>query len=102
MKLTARLQAIAGMVPHGSRLADIGSDHAYLHAGLLEQGKIVSAIATDIAEGPLKVAKNSVAMKGLGKKNSAQERRRAFRYRKRRSGLHRHCRHGCVHHNMEH
>ncbi len=68
MKLTARLQAIAGMVPKGSRLADIGSDHAYLPAGLLEQGKIVSAIATDIAEGPLKAAKNSAAMKGLSEK----------------------------------
>ncbi len=68
MKLTARLQAIAEMVPQGSRLADIGSDHAYLPVWLLQQGKILSAIASDIAEGPLRAAENTVCMSGLGDK----------------------------------
>ncbi|WP_172837363.1 SAM-dependent methyltransferase, partial [Selenomonas sp. oral taxon 126] len=38
MQLDARLAAIAAFVPHGTVLADIGGDHAYLAATLVMEG----------------------------------------------------------------
>ena len=65
MNIGDRLEAIGKLVPHGCVLADIGTDHAYLPVWLLEQGKIASAIAGDIAEGPCLAAKNTVSMHGM-------------------------------------
>lgn len=59
MNIGDRLEAIGKLVPVGSTFADIGTDHAYLPVWLLEQGKISSAIAGDIAEGPCLAAKNT-------------------------------------------
>ena len=53
IELTPRLQAVASFVPEGARLADIGTDHAYLPVSLLLDGKIPSAIAADLRKGPL-------------------------------------------------
>lgn len=55
--LTPRLQAVAELVPEGTRLVDIGTDHAYLPIALLQNGKIASAIAADLRKGPLTRAK---------------------------------------------
>ena len=57
IELTPRLQAVASFVPEGARLADIGTDHAYLPVSLLLDGKIPSAIAADLREGPLNRAR---------------------------------------------
>lgn len=65
MNIGDRLEAIGKLVPAGCVLADIGTDHAYLPVWLLEQGKIVSAIAGDIAEGPCLAAKTTVSMHGM-------------------------------------
>ena len=65
MNIGDRLEAIGKLVPYGCVLADIGTDHAYLPVWLLEQGKIASAIAGDIAEGPCLAAKNTVSMHGM-------------------------------------
>ena len=65
MNIGDRLEAIGKLVPHSCVLADIGTDHAYLPVWLLEQGKIASAIAGDIAEGPCLAAKNTVSMHGM-------------------------------------
>ena len=65
MNIGDRLEAIGKLVPQGCVLADIGTDHAYLPVWLLEQGKIASAIAGDIAEGPCLAAKNTVSMYGM-------------------------------------
>ena len=65
MNIGDRLEAIGKLVPQGCVLADIGTDHAYLPVWLLEQGKIASAIAGDIAEGPCLAAKNTVSMHGM-------------------------------------
>lgn len=53
LELSKRLQAIADRVPQGARLADIGTDHAYLPVWLLQNGRISQAIASDLREGPL-------------------------------------------------
>lgn len=53
LELTPRLQAVADLVPQGARLADIGTDHAYLPVSLLLEGRIPSAIAADLRRGPL-------------------------------------------------
>ncbi len=55
-----RLKTAADFVREGSRVADIGTDHAYLPAYLVISGRVVSAIACDIGEGPLENAKKTV------------------------------------------
>lgn len=63
--LTPRLRAVAELVPPGTRLVDVGTDHAYLPAYLLGKGQISAAIATDIRPGPLERAKMTVERYGL-------------------------------------
>ena len=46
--LQPRLQLLADMVPAGSRLADVGTDHGYVPVYLLQKGRIHTAIASDI------------------------------------------------------
>ena len=56
MVLDVRLGAAADLVPKGARLADIGSDHAYLPIALCLEGKINCALASDINDGPVAAA----------------------------------------------
>lgn len=65
LELTARLQMVADLVPDGARLADIGTDHAYLPTALMLEGKISTAIAADLRQGPLDRAKATVQNYGL-------------------------------------
>lgn len=60
IELTPRLAVVAELVPEGARLTDVGTDHAYLPAALLQQGKIPSAIAADLRQGPLNRARQTV------------------------------------------
>ena len=53
LELSPRLLALARQVPEGAKLADIGTDHAYLPVWLIRQGIISEAIAADLREGPL-------------------------------------------------
>ncbi len=53
MKLTPRLIAIAKMIPEGSRVGDVGSDHGYLVAHLVTHHLVSKAIASDISQGPI-------------------------------------------------
>lgn len=59
LELTPRLRLLADWVPPGARLADVGTDHAYLPVWLRLHGRVVSAIACDLREGPLARAKET-------------------------------------------
>ncbi|MDE6413305.1 MAG: class I SAM-dependent methyltransferase [Eubacterium sp.] len=53
IKLTNRLSAVAELVRENASLADVGCDHGYLPVYLILNGRIKSAVAGDINEGPL-------------------------------------------------
>ena len=53
LDLSPRLQLLADWVSPGSRVADVGTDHAFLPVWLVLNGKVPSAIASDLREGPL-------------------------------------------------
>ncbi len=65
MKLDARLSAVASLVRQGSVVADIGTDHAYLPAYLVQQGICPRAIASDLRSGPLNNARTTIDACGL-------------------------------------
>lgn len=64
-KLSLRLQAAADFVTHGSRVADVGTDHGHLPIYLIQCGKCPCAVAMDIRQGPLQRAKEHIADAGL-------------------------------------
>lgn len=66
VELTPRLAAVAGMVEKGSVIADIGTDHAYIPAYLIEKGVIERAFACDIKIGPLQNAEKTMREHGIG------------------------------------
>lgn len=58
---------IADRVPKGSRVADIGSDHALLPTYLAQQGIIAGAVAGEVNPGPFEAAQRQVLESGLSK-----------------------------------
>jgi tRNA (adenine22-N1)-methyltransferase len=60
LRLSKRLELIANGVPLGSKIADIGSDHALLPAYLAQQKRISKAVAGEINPGPFKAASRQV------------------------------------------
>ena len=71
-KLSPRLLAAADLVRPMATLADVGTDHAYLPIYLCKLGKIRSAIASDINEGPVERAKINIASHSLARKISVK------------------------------
>ena len=64
-KLSVRLTTVAKYVIDGARMADIGSDHAYLPCYLAKNLKISFAIAGEVAQGPFQSAEKNVLAEGL-------------------------------------
>lgn len=67
MHIGRRLETLGRLVPEGSVLVDVGTDHAYLPVWLIEQGRIKKAVAGDIAAGPCQAARSTIAQHGLQK-----------------------------------
>jgi tRNA (adenine22-N1)-methyltransferase len=65
VKLSCRLTQIAKLVPAGSRVADIGTDHALLPVFLVQRGQAAFAVAGDNKPGPLRAAQRQVSKAGL-------------------------------------
>jgi tRNA (adenine22-N1)-methyltransferase len=63
--LSMRLERVAAHVPNGARLADIGSDHAYLPVALVRRGVIDAALAGEVATTPFQAAERTVRDNGL-------------------------------------
>ena len=63
--LSQRLERVAAHIPAGARLADIGSDHAYLPVALMRRGAIAAAVAGEVAATPFQAANRTVADNGL-------------------------------------
>ena len=65
VNLTPRLAATASLVKGGGTVVDIGTDHAYLPAYLVERGVVDFAIAADVRKMPLENARETVEKCGL-------------------------------------
>jgi tRNA (adenine22-N1)-methyltransferase len=64
-QLSKRLMAVSALVSKGDTAVDIGTDHAYVPIYLIQSGKIKTALAMDINEGPLERAKEHICSAGL-------------------------------------
>ena len=59
------MTAVAALVPTGTCVADIGTDHGYVPIFLVEQGIVRKAVAMDVNRGPLERARIHITEKGL-------------------------------------
>ena len=67
-QLDNRLKLCSDFVRDGVKLADIGTDHAYLPVWLCRSGKCISAVAADINPDPLKRGLNTIIEAGMSDK----------------------------------
>ena len=67
--LSERLSAIADAVPRSKRVFDVGSDHGYISATLLERGTADFVIATDIRKRPAERTRTLLHERGLSSRS---------------------------------
>jgi tRNA (adenine22-N1)-methyltransferase len=67
IKLSPRLEVIAGCVAGVKSMADIGTDHGYLPVYLVENELVARAIASDTNQQPLKKAQKIISEQQLEK-----------------------------------
>lgn len=60
MKINNRLKSLADYIEKDARVMDVGCDHALLDIYLVRHKDIKKCVATDINEGPLKIAKDNI------------------------------------------
>lgn len=72
-RLSDRLEAVANNIPQEAKLADIGSDHAYLPCHVVKKGVVPMAIAGEVAEGPFQSAIEQVQEEKLTDKISVRK-----------------------------
>ncbi|WP_029688642.1 class I SAM-dependent methyltransferase [Thermoanaerobacter sp. A7A] len=65
MKLTERLRKIAEYIPHGSKVADIGTDHGLIPVYLIENKISTYVVASDLNKGSLSKAVKEVEKRNL-------------------------------------
>ncbi len=71
-QLSVRLGTVASFVPENARLADIGSDHAYLPCVLAARNVISYALAGEVVKGPFESATEQIRTSGVGDRVSAR------------------------------
>ena len=59
--LDGRLKAVLSMIPEGSVTADVGTDHGYIPAALLEKNICPFVYACDLRQGPLAAAERTLS-----------------------------------------
>lgn len=72
IRLDPRLSLCAAFVRDGAKVADIGTDHAFLPVSLVKSGKIPCAIAVDINKGPLESGTRTIKQFGLSNRISTR------------------------------
>ena len=72
MRLDNRLATVAALVPRNARVADVGTDHAYLAIALLNERDAKLVIATDKNEGPCAAARRTLSTTGLSERVSVR------------------------------
>lgn len=65
VNLSKRLKRVFDYIPEGTKLADIGSDHAYLPCYAVLNKRCTSAIVGEITEGPFNSARSTIRQSGL-------------------------------------
>jgi tRNA (adenine22-N1)-methyltransferase len=60
-RISKRLEAAASLVRTGSRIADIGTDHAYLPIYLYATGAVSGGVVSDINQGPVDRARANLS-----------------------------------------
>lgn len=68
VQLSKRLNEVAKYITENARLADIGSDHAYLPCSLVQENVISFAVAGEVVKGPFERAQKEVCSRGLDNK----------------------------------
>jgi tRNA (adenine22-N1)-methyltransferase len=65
LSVSARLEAVLDLLEPCQRLADVGTDHGLIPIAAVQRGIARRAIAADLREAPLRVARQNVARAGM-------------------------------------